>query len=359
MLATSLAVAPAAHAGKPAPTLSGQASSYSGDAAVIDIDATLLGTLSAGVHLVEAGPLPASGGSDAEELLHVSAPAPLALDASVALATTLGSGQLATSFASVADLSLGIDAGLTSVADVSAGVLQATSRAECVSGAPVLSGSANLVGASVSVLGAAPIVLPVNPAPNTTIDVGGLATLTLNEQIVGPGSITVNALHLQVNVPLVATVDVVISHAHSDITCDGTVPPVCSVKDFVTGGGYVVREGEKVSFSVHGGTDKSGGFRPSGLNTVDHGTGPHINTHGIDAYADPAPTSTRRVLHFPDGNWTVSVADNGEPGRTDTFQVAGVGYSAGSTETAIGGGNIQLHRPKGCGEAKPAKGRGR
>jgi hypothetical protein len=359
LLAVALSLTPTAQAGKPpSPSLTGQASAYSGDAAVVDVDATLLGTLVAGVHLVDAGPLASSGGSDAEELLHLSSPAPIALDASVGLATTLGSGQLATSFASVAALSLGVDAGLTSVADVSAGVIQATSRAECVNGSASLSGGANLVNASISVLGAPAIVLPINPGPNTTINVGGLATLTLNEQIVTPGSVTVNALHLSVNVPGVAAVDVILSHAHSDIACNGTQPPACPVKDFVTGGGYVVKDGSRVSFSVHGGLDKSGGFRPSGLNVVDHGTGQHIQSHGIDAYGDPSPTSTKRVLHFPDGNWTVSVADNGEPGRADTFQVAGPGYTAGSTSTAIGGGNLQLHLPKGCGEtANPPKGR--
>lgn len=359
VLLTALTLTPSANAGKPpAPTLSGQASSYSGDAAVIDIDATLLGTLEAGVHLVDAGPLPAAGGSDADELLHLSSPAPIALDASVALATTLGSGQLATSFASVAALSLGIDAGPASVADVSAGVLQATSRAECVNGSAALSGGASLANASISVLGAPAIVLPLNPAPNTTINVGGLASLTLNEQIVTPGAITVNALHLTVDVPGVADVDVIISHAHSDIACNGTQPPACSVKDFVTGGGYVVRNGSRVSFSVHGGLDKTGAFRPSGVNVVDHGTGQHIQAKGIDAYGDPSPTSTKRVLHFPDGNWTVSVADNGEPGTADTFQIAGAGYTAGSTTAAIGAGNIQLHLPKGCGDtATPPKGR--
>lgn len=358
VVATALTlVAPGAEAGKPQPALSGQASSYSGDAGVIDIDATLLNALEAGVHLVEAGPLPASGGSDTEELLHLSSPAPVALDASVGLATTLGSGQLATSFASVTALSLGIDAGLTNVADVSAGVLQATSRAECVNGTPVLSGGANLVDATVRVLDGLEIALPVNPAPNTTIDVGGLATLTLNEQIKTANSITVNALHLTVNVPLVATVDVIISHAHSDIECNGTVPPPnCSVKDFVTGGGFVIRDGKRVSISVHGGIDKSGGFRPSGLNVVDHGTGRHIQAKDIDAYGSPA--ATQRVLHFPAGNWTATVTDNGEPGRTDTFHVTDGSYAAGSTEAAIGGGNIQLHQPKGCGDStKPPRGR--
>lgn len=360
VVATALTlIAPSADAGKPQPqpTLTGQASSYSGDAGVIDIDATLLNALEAGVHLVEAGPLPATGGSDTDELLHLSSPAPLALDASVGLATTLGSGQLATSFASVAALSLGIDAGLTSVADVGAGVLQATSRAECVNGAPVLTGGANLVDATVRVLDGVEIALPVNPAPNTSINVGGLATLTLNEQIRTADSITVNALHLTVKVPLVADVDVIIAHAHSDIECNGTVPPPnCSVKDFVTGGGFVIRDGKRVSFSVHGGVDKSGGFRPSGLNVVDHGSGQHIQAKDIDAYG--TPTSTQRVLHFPGGNWTATVTDNGEPGRSDTFQVSDGSYTAGSTGTAIGGGNIQLHQPKGCGDtAKAPRGR--
>jgi len=199
--------------------------------------------------------------------------------------------------------------------------------------------------ASVRVDGGQPIVLPVAPAPNTVIDLG-VVRLVLNEQITTANSITVNAVHLTVNAPPAATADVVISHTHSDINCNGTQPPACPVKDFVTGGGQITRNGAKVSFSVHGGTNADGSFRPSGLNVVDHGSGTHIQARTLDAYGDPAPTSTSRRLHFSDGNWTVDVADNGEPGTADTFSLTNGSYSASGTP--ITRGNIQLHQVGGC-----------
>jgi hypothetical protein len=56
-----------------------------------------------------------------------------------------------------------------------------------------------------------------NPAPNTTIDVLGAITVTLNEQIVtgspGETSITVNAVHVRLNLDGVATGDVIISQS--------------------------------------------------------------------------------------------------------------------------------------------------
>src|SRR5207245_5968153 len=56
-----------------------------------------------------------------------------------------------------------------------------------------------------------------NPPPNTTIDVLGAITVTLNEQIVtgspGETSITVNAVHVRLNLDGVATGDVILSQS--------------------------------------------------------------------------------------------------------------------------------------------------
>jgi hypothetical protein len=57
----------------------------------------------------------------------------------------------------------------------------------------------------------------VSPPPNTTIDVLGAITVTLNEQIVsdspGETSITVNAVHVRLNLDGVASGDVIISQS--------------------------------------------------------------------------------------------------------------------------------------------------
>ncbi|OLB16178.1 MAG: hypothetical protein AUH12_07320 [Gemmatimonadetes bacterium 13_2_20CM_69_8] len=57
-------------------------------------------------------------------------------------------------------------------------------------------------------------------------------------------------------------------------------------------------------------------------------------------------TGTAEVNGLSGFTYQVDVADNGEPGRDDTFaiQLSGAGYSyrAGGT---LSGGNIQLHQP--------------
>jgi hypothetical protein len=55
------------------------------------------------------------------------------------------------------------------------------------------------------------------PAPNTSIVLGPLK-VTLNEQVVTAGKIAVNAIRVQLNLPILQTsVNVTVSHAESDI----------------------------------------------------------------------------------------------------------------------------------------------
>ena len=83
---------------------------------------------------------------------------------------------------------------------------------ECTSNGDGSSGSSNLVGLEVA---GNPIA--VSPPPNTTIDVLGAITVTLNEQIVndsgGEASITVNAVHVRLNLDGLASGDVILSQS--------------------------------------------------------------------------------------------------------------------------------------------------
>lgn len=84
---------------------------------------------------------------------------------------------------------------------------------ECTSKTDGSSGTSNLVDLEIAGNGQ-----PVSPPPNTTIDViPGTLTVILNEQIVsnspGETSITVNAVHVKLNVPDVATGDVILSQS--------------------------------------------------------------------------------------------------------------------------------------------------
>ena len=61
-----------------------------------------------------------------------------------------------------------------------------------------VTGTATLANARVAILGAANIALDANPAPNTTVTVPGVATLTLNRQTTDPadGTLTVDAIYV-------------------------------------------------------------------------------------------------------------------------------------------------------------------
>ena len=78
---------------------------------------------------------------------------------------------------------------------------------------------------------------------------------------------------------------------------------------------------------------------------IDHGNGPRVKGTGVTAYSVKGPT-TRHIEGAADingspGTYMADVADNGEPGRNDTFSLTlSTGYTASGT---LSGGNIQLH----------------
>jgi hypothetical protein len=200
--------------------------------------------------------------------------------------------------------------------------------------------------------------IEVSGMPNQTVTLPtGLGRVIINEQQPGanPGDITVNALH--VIVPGVA--DVIISSAHADITCQAAPPPPpppgCTPADFITGGGWITvsPSGAKGNFGVAGGTKQ--GALWGHLTYIDHGpSGPRVKGTGVTGYTVDGTfplmrhiTGTAEVNGQGGFTYQVDVADNGEPGRNDTFAMqlsgAGYNYSAGGT---LGGGNIQLHQPE-------------
>jgi len=309
-----------------------QATSYSGRATVLR--ATVLGLQP--VVLADAGPLPPEGGAREASLLNASVPG--LLTAEVLHASTVGQGNASRSEASVAELSLTV-AGNT----ISAGLLQARARAVCSDGGATASGSSDI--AELSVNGSA---VTISGAPNQRVPLP-VGEVIINEQTsTGAGDITVNALH--VIVPGAA--DVIVSSAHADITCQPPspppTPPRCPGADFVTGGGWITGpSGAKENFGVAGGI-KQGQFWGH-LTYIDHGpNGPQVKGTGVTAYTVTNAT-TRHIegtaqVNGQDGfTYQVDVADNGEPGRNDTFTlVLSNGYNATGT---LGGGNIQLHTP--------------
>lgn len=344
-----------AFAGKPSGggTTTFTGSSYSGRAEVLNATLTPLdalgrplGTLTA--DLSDTQELPSTGGFQQTALLALQDPGISGLQVSgeVAGAMTAGSGNEAHSFATVAQLNLSLGGVLT----VSASVLPANSDASCDTATGAYSTSGSSAIAAITINGK---TYAIGTQPNQKIVIPDLATIVLNEQTSSPGSITVNAVHIMLGGALspLLSADVVISHAHSDITCTGTTtPPPCQVSDFVTGGGWINGDqGQKVTFGLVGGQKPNG--LSGHLNVVDHGSsGTHLSTGNVVNYTVDSPT--QRTVYYDTA--TAIVQDNGEPGSADTFSVASGSYAQSGV---LQGGNIQIHHPKGCGSSSSGGGR--
>src|SRR5713226_6074517 len=314
-----------------APAQTSDPQTFSGEATVLR--ATVLGITVPPIS--DTGALPSSGGALQSSLLTVNVPG--LATAEVAHATTIGQGNHSDSEASVANLNLTVARNT-----ITADLLMASAEAKCSNGAASVTGSADIV--SLVVNGQA---ISVSGQPNQTVSLP-VGEIIINEQsssVSGnTGSITVNALH--VIIPGVA--DVVVSSAHSDITC---APPVCTGKDFVTGGGFIIGtpSGAKGNFGVGGGI-KNDGSLWGHLEYIDHGpNGPKVHGTGVTKYV-VLSTNTREIdgtaqVNGQDGfTYKVVVTDKGEPGTNDSFsiQLLPSGYSAGGK---LGGGNIQIHHP--------------
>ena len=321
-----------AEAGKTPTKPAAQPTTFSGRAVVVD--ATVAGM---NFQISDTGQLPSSGGAIERSLLEVDQ---LGVTARVAHAATIGQGDRSRSEASVFDTTI-TSAGHT----VTASFLSSRAAAICGAIGATASGSselANLVidGQEITVTG----------EPNQTVTLGPV-TVIINEQTPDPqggsnaAGITVNALHVIVLNPLDGSTlaNIIVASSHADITCANTR---CTGGDFITGGGYITTPGRN-TFGVAGGL-KSRGFWGH-LTYIDHATGMKVKGTGVTGYTVTGPTSRRitgtaEINGAPGFTYIVDVADNGEPGRQDTFmiQLFPSGYTAAGTLT---GGNIQLHRP--------------
>jgi hypothetical protein len=333
---------PAAY-GPSALLTSSSRTTFSGDATVLRATLPLLSPIELG----HAGPLPESGGAEESSLLTISPDQTGGfVSADVVHAATVGQGNHSRAEASVADASLNV-AGNTIQADV----LSSRAEARCDgAGGASASGSSEIVGLAVN--GTA---IAVTGQPNQTVAIGPV-TVVINEQSGSTNGnradITVNALHVTVTDPLTGQLaDVVISSSHADIACAACSSPV---GDFVTGGGWITGTptGARANFAVAGGMKH--GALWGHLNYIDHGSdGPKVKGTDVTAYSapDPANPTLRHIegtaeIDGSPGTYEVDVADNGEPGRGDTFTIRlSNGYFATGN---LAGGNIQLHGESPC-----------
>jgi hypothetical protein len=227
--------------------------------------------------------------------------------------------------------------------------LDAEVSASCSSTGVVLSGGVEIDGLT---LDGTPVTVTGAAGQTLTFDE---FSIIFNEQdsslTLTNGYGTIAAIHIIVNDCMHGYVGFV----HADITCDGTnTPPVVDCPDFVTGGGWIVTSsGAKANFGVGGGI-RNGDFWGH-LNFIDHGAGLHVKATSVTDYT-LLDAVTRQIdyqvtINGAPGSARVIVANQGEPGRNDTFSIAlSTGYSQGGTlgGDGPGGGNIQLHAGK-CG----------
>jgi len=312
------------------------ATTYSGRAFAAFINTGLTGPL----YVSDTGELPPSGGFRSDSLLDTRDLGLATLDgvlrAEVLVASTSGASGQANSSASLANVVV-----LPGhPAQVTASFVRAEAEATCsgVQGDTVVAELA---------FGGQRIEAPPGGFPkNYTVTIPGVATLIINEQTeTASGTyreLLVNALHLVV--PGVA--EVVLSSAKSDINCVLSQGPC---HDFVTGGGWITVGSDRANFGFNAGF-KDGATTPEvHLNYIDHAAGIKVKATSITRYEKGPTINSRRFEGSAQVNGTaghtykVVVADNGEPGRSDTFHIElDDGYLA---EGTLAGGNIQLHKP--------------
>jgi hypothetical protein len=308
-------------------TFSGQATVLKGQVAGITVGP-----------LVDTGPVNSSGGELEASLLEYpgGGPDPTngALAATVLHAAVHAHGNKSHAEATVADLAV-------NAAGVQIGATFLASRADatCNGNSASVSGSSEIVGLSVN--GQSVVI---TGGVSQTVPLLGVGAIIINEQVgsasADHGDITVNALHIMLTDPaLHTTTDLIVASAHADIACGNGGQ--CANQDFVTGGGWIkTTAGAKANFAVAAGTRAGWGH----LQYIDHG-GVRAKGTAVTMYVSTGPTS-RHIegnadINGAPGTYQVDVADNGEPGRDDTFLLKlSTGYMQGGT---LGGGNIQLH----------------
>ncbi len=190
-----------------------------------------------------------------------------------------------------------------------------------------------------------------NQRVNLPEEAGGY--LIINEQANAAsntsGDIAVSAIHFYVCHCIEGHVGLV----RAGITSDGRPPQPDGDCGKVTGGGWIVGtpSGEKGTFGMSGGI-RRGEFWGH-LNFIDHGTGMNVSSTAVTGFQVDPSNANGRIISYSvtingvAGTARLLVIDNGEPGRTDVFDLTlsngyrAVGELGGARP---GGGNIQLHK---------------
>lgn len=197
-------------------------------------------------------------------------------------------------------------------------------------------------------------VIAVTGQPNQRVELptaGGW--LIINEQASAgsgnSGDIAVSPIHFLVCDCIEGHIGLV----RAGLTVNGTPPVTEGDCGKVTGGGWIVGtpSGAKGTFGMSGGI-RRGEFWGH-LNFIDHGTGMKVSSTAVTGFQTDPANPKGRIINYTvtidgaAGTARLLVIDNGEPGRSDVFDLMlstgyrAVGELGGSRP---GGGNIQLHK---------------
>lgn len=217
---------------------SADSAAVDGGAYGAEVNATALGLLKVTVGPTPQVTLPSSGSATAITQSLASVSAGSLLSAGVLNVSTQGTpGTDVQSSANVASVSVPTVLGASAI----------TAKCDAASDG-TLSGATNLVDATVG-----GVAVAADPAPNTVIQLGGLATVTLNEQTeTGVGTanpqISVNAVDITLlsGLATIGTGQIIIGHAECSQEGDSVSTPVGAIGGVlltgVVGGIFTVRQ---------------------------------------------------------------------------------------------------------------------
>ena len=116
----------------------------------------------------------------------------------------------------------GLNITLTGVLSLGATVVGSTATE---TGEPLASAGTTTITGGILTVGITSLVIPANPAPNTSLFNAGGISVILNEQILGAGSIAVNAIHISLNVLGITAGNIYISHSQAALTANAVPEP--------------------------------------------------------------------------------------------------------------------------------------
>ncbi|MGR6971644.1 choice-of-anchor P family protein [Streptomyces cynarae] len=265
--------------------------------------------------LVSVAPVPVSqyppGGTVTQVGIHVG---PFASN-SLLTAATAGSTSTGTSSAVATVDSLNADFGaLGSIALT--GV-----ESECHATPGGASGNGFINNGTVTVAGNT-VSLQAGAGPNTVVNVAGLGQITLNEQTVNNGVLTINSVHLTL-LPQLGGANVIVGHAECAGAAVPPPPPVSppSITETAAEKSFVSGETIHYAYTV---TNNSGSTSLTNIAVTDHGPG----TPQVSCPQNSLPPGASEVCT---ATYTATDADAKAGKITDTATVTG---TLGSTQVS-------------------------